>query len=188
MSPLVRPIWVWFYGYIQCILLVFINFITFLSLKRPFDQSSQRRGTLHNCAQWWWRWCWHAQPSKAHCCVIHNSSHPPPPSSNWKLTVGRVLIFNLFSRRVSRLISFLLEGCLWRNQLFNMVTFPPGSLEFARFMNACVGNACSISCHFSLPGPFVMNTQEQINQTINDYRNAKNGFEKAAHWKSYVYK
>lgn len=33
-------------------------------------------------------------------------------------------------------------------------------------------------------GPFVMNTQDEIEQTIEDYHQCKNGFEKAKHWKS----
>jgi redox-sensitive bicupin YhaK (pirin superfamily) len=33
-------------------------------------------------------------------------------------------------------------------------------------------------------GPFVMNTREEIEQTFNDYRNAKNGFENVRTWKS----
>lgn len=33
-------------------------------------------------------------------------------------------------------------------------------------------------------GPFVMNTQEEIDQTIEDYENCSNGFEKAKHWRS----
>lgn len=33
-------------------------------------------------------------------------------------------------------------------------------------------------------GPFVMNSQEQIDQTIEDFENCTNGFEKARHWKS----
>ncbi|KAL1220509.1 Pirin-like protein [Cardamine amara subsp. amara] len=33
-------------------------------------------------------------------------------------------------------------------------------------------------------GPFVMNTQEEIDQTIDDFDNFRNGFEKARHWKS----
>ncbi|KAL8133842.1 pirin-like protein [Apium graveolens] len=33
-------------------------------------------------------------------------------------------------------------------------------------------------------GPFVMNTQEEIDQTIQDYQYCKNGFEMAKYWKS----
>ncbi|KAG4150157.1 hypothetical protein ERO13_D05G377700v2 [Gossypium hirsutum] len=33
-------------------------------------------------------------------------------------------------------------------------------------------------------GPFVMNTQEEIDQTIEDFENYTNGFEKARHWRS----
>lgn len=33
-------------------------------------------------------------------------------------------------------------------------------------------------------GPFVMNTQEEIDQTIQDYENFENGFEKARYWTS----
>ncbi|KAK3032468.1 hypothetical protein RJ639_037281, partial [Escallonia herrerae] len=33
-------------------------------------------------------------------------------------------------------------------------------------------------------GPFVMNTQEEIDQTVEDYENYTNGFEKARHWSS----
>ncbi|KAJ0255544.1 Pirin-1 [Hirschfeldia incana] len=33
-------------------------------------------------------------------------------------------------------------------------------------------------------GPFVMNTQAEIDMTIEDYRNAKNGFERAKSWRS----
>lgn len=32
--------------------------------------------------------------------------------------------------------------------------------------------------------PFVMNSQAEIDMTIGDYRNAKNGFEMAKHWRS----
>ncbi|XP_062169896.1 pirin-like protein [Alnus glutinosa] len=33
-------------------------------------------------------------------------------------------------------------------------------------------------------GPFVMNTQEEIDKTIDDFENCVNGFEKARHWRS----
>lgn len=33
-------------------------------------------------------------------------------------------------------------------------------------------------------GPFVMNTQEEIDQTIEDFEGCTNGFEKARHWRS----
>lgn len=33
-------------------------------------------------------------------------------------------------------------------------------------------------------GPFVMNSQKEIQQTFEDYRQGKNGFEKARHWSS----
>lgn len=33
-------------------------------------------------------------------------------------------------------------------------------------------------------GPFVMNSQEEIDQTIEDYENCINGFEKARDWRS----
>ncbi|XP_069493279.1 pirin isoform X3 [Ambystoma mexicanum] len=35
-------------------------------------------------------------------------------------------------------------------------------------------------------GPFVMNSQEEILQTIADYQNARNGFERAKAWKSKI--
>lgn len=33
-------------------------------------------------------------------------------------------------------------------------------------------------------GPFVMNTQQEIDQTVEDFDNYTNGFEKAKHWRS----
>jgi quercetin 2,3-dioxygenase len=33
-------------------------------------------------------------------------------------------------------------------------------------------------------GPFVMNTEEEIDMTVNDFEGYVNGFEKARHWKS----
>uniref|UniRef100_A0A2P2L740 Pirin-like protein n=4 Tax=Rhizophora mucronata TaxID=61149 RepID=A0A2P2L740_RHIMU len=33
-------------------------------------------------------------------------------------------------------------------------------------------------------GPFVMNTQEEIDQTVEDFENCVNGFEKSRHWRS----
>jgi len=33
-------------------------------------------------------------------------------------------------------------------------------------------------------GPFVMNTQEEVDRTYDDYKNFKNGFEKAIGWQS----
>ncbi|XP_047435682.1 pirin [Mugil cephalus] len=35
-------------------------------------------------------------------------------------------------------------------------------------------------------GPFVMNTEEEINQTIEDYQAGKNGFERAKNWRSKI--
>ncbi|KAJ0988949.1 hypothetical protein J5N97_007305 [Dioscorea zingiberensis] len=36
-------------------------------------------------------------------------------------------------------------------------------------------------------GPFVMNTEEEIEETIEDFHLCRNGFEKAKHWKSHTY-
>ncbi|XP_019742487.1 pirin isoform X2 [Hippocampus comes] len=59
-------------------------------------------------------------------------------------------------------------------------------------------NKGSDICHFVLiagepinepvvkHGPFVMNTQEEINQAISDYRNGQNGFERALNWRSQI--
>lgn len=38
--------------------------------------------------------------------------------------------------------------------------------------------------HVVQHGPFVMNSQAEIDMTIGDYRNAKNGFEMAKNWRS----
>ncbi|KAG0340112.1 hypothetical protein BG000_000661 [Podila horticola] len=35
-------------------------------------------------------------------------------------------------------------------------------------------------------GPFVMNTKEEIYSTVRDYHDRKNGFERAAHWRSSI--
>ena len=35
-------------------------------------------------------------------------------------------------------------------------------------------------------GPFVMNTQEQIEQTFEDYQESKNGFENRGKWSSKI--
>lgn len=38
--------------------------------------------------------------------------------------------------------------------------------------------------NFTLSGPFVMNTQEDIQKTFRDYQLGKNGFENAPKWQS----
>jgi hypothetical protein len=35
-------------------------------------------------------------------------------------------------------------------------------------------------------GPFVMNSQEEIAQTFEDYRHGRNGFERAHSWRSTI--
>ncbi|KAK5609347.1 hypothetical protein CRENBAI_011326 [Crenichthys baileyi] len=35
-------------------------------------------------------------------------------------------------------------------------------------------------------GPFVMTTAEEIDQTIMDYQNGRNGFERAKYWRSKI--
>jgi redox-sensitive bicupin YhaK (pirin superfamily) len=35
-------------------------------------------------------------------------------------------------------------------------------------------------------GPFVMTSEEEIRQTINDFQTGKNGFEKAPKWQSQI--
>ena len=43
-------------------------------------------------------------------------------------------------------------------------------------------NVTFFSC--IVTGPFVMNTEDEIQQAISDYRTARNGFEKARTWNS----
>ncbi|XP_064878754.1 pirin isoform X1 [Oncorhynchus nerka] len=61
-----------------------------------------------------------------------------------------------------------------------------------------VENKTSEVCHFVLiagqpinepvvqHGPFVMNTEEEINQAVRDYRTGTNGFERATAWRSKI--
>ncbi|XP_036807461.1 pirin isoform X2 [Oncorhynchus mykiss] len=61
-----------------------------------------------------------------------------------------------------------------------------------------VENKASEVCHFVLiagqpinepvvqHGPFVMNTEEEINQAVRDYRTGTNGFERATAWRSKI--
>ncbi|MXQ98809.1 hypothetical protein E5288_WYG005316 [Bos mutus] len=85
-------------------------------------------------------------------------------------------------------------------------TFKPG-LEWPPWNSLCSELSGSLCCfgskdpersHFVLiageplkepvvqHGPFVMNTDEEISQAILDFRNAKNGFERAKTWKSKI--
>lgn len=69
-------------------------------------------------------------------------------------------------------------------------------LSAAREQDGMVVVAGSAGCDFVLIagqpigeptvqyGPFVMNTQDEIAKTFEDYRSGKNGFERAPHWQS----
>lgn len=40
--------------------------------------------------------------------------------------------------------------------------------------------------YVGLLGPFVMTTEEEIQQAISDYQSARNGFERAGNWRSKI--
>ena len=56
------------------------------------------------------------------------------------------------------------------------------------FISLKLNIGASIFFFFLYAGPFVMNSQEEIAAAIMDFREGKNGFERALEWKSYVYR
>ena len=56
------------------------------------------------------------------------------------------------------------------------------------FISLKLNIGASIFFFFLYSGPFVMNSQEEIAAAIMDFREGKNGFERALEWKSYVYR
>ena len=73
------------------------------------------------------------------------------------------------------------------------VVFDPNSGEFVEMQNKG-GDSARLVLISGQPigepvvqhGPFVMNTKEEIENTLDDYRNHKNGFENAKNWKSEI--
>lgn len=59
-----------------------------------------------------------------------------------------------------------------------------GVLDFAGIRKVSIHHLCIARTPFA--GPFVMNTREQIQEAMTDYRNGRNGFEKAHSWNSFV--
>lgn len=53
-----------------------------------------------------------------------------------------------------------------------------------RNLNLYLSEENIILDNFTLSGPFVMNTQEDIQKTFRDYQLGKNGFENAPKWQS----